>query len=100
MKSLSFKTAKKIHICNGCEKVIECDEKYWSAPYKCLCVECYAVQQQSNSQQFKPGEPCKYCGKPSIVQAVGFAVCKTHIGDAVETVERGMAVDKGESEVE
>ena len=95
---MDFKTAKKIHVCKGCSKGIEYNEKYWSSPYKSLCVECYAVQQQNYSQPVKNGDPCYKCGVPCIGQIAGKPICETHIGDAVEAYHKGDTelVDKGD----
>ena len=98
---MKLTTAKKEHICNGCGKGIEYNEKYWAMPYKTLCVECYGAKLQNDSQSYKEGDPCIYCGKSSIGQLIGKSVCLEHIGDAVTTLTEDDTVDKnkGESDV-
>ena len=100
---MKLTSAKKVHFCNGCNKNIEVDEKYWSTSYKCLCMECYIAKNQDNSQRFVIGDPCSYCGKPAGGQWGGVAVCLTHLGDAVansqkDTSQQSVEQPKGENE--
>ena len=85
---MKLTSAKKVHFCNGCQREINIDERYWSTSYKCLCMECYIAKNQDNSQPFKEGMPCKYCGTPAGGQWGGVAVCLTHLGDAVANSQR------------
>ncbi len=76
--------AKKKHICNMCNSVIDKNDYYYAQSYKDLCEICH--EKKKNYSQTVKMTKCFYCKEPAIGVLYGKAICQMHIGQVVDPV--------------
>ena len=76
--------AKKEHICNKCNKVIEWNQEYYGSSYKDLCISCGKDYLENKSQSVSKTTKCKFCKEPAIGVLYNNPICKVHVGEVME----------------
>lgn len=89
MSSIVLRTCNSEKGCSKCEKMIQVGEKYYSGPYKSLCLECHelekkeAVDPKKVNDSYVVSGSCQHCDLPAVGILWGIKVCAAHINQAI-----------------
>lgn len=90
MSAIALRTCMRETKCSACDRDIGRGEKYWSSPYKSLCVECYDKDKAEKVAEKKAMDEthvitgnCEYCTEPAVGILWGKKICSVHIQDAI-----------------
>ncbi len=90
MSSIVLRTCNSEKGCSRCENTIQIGEKYYSGPYKSLCLECHEREKKeavepkiSKDDSYVVSGNCQHCELPAVGILWGIKVCAAHINQAI-----------------